>query len=310
MRRWAWIVIPLILLAALWVLNTSKAGTHPEGCLQGCSSGSSSHDAVLRVLSLNVFHDHPRFEYLPERLDLIAEEIKRLEVDIVCLQEVPWTREFGSAAEIIARKIGMNHAYLRANGNRRAILFEEGSAILSRYPLENPSFVELIPQSGFFEHRIALHTTVVTPWGHVAVFVTHLTNGEPDINYEQALSLKKFVEHTKEPLKIVAGDFNAQPESPQVRTLTQEWGDSYRLANPSAQGYTCCIEDLTNGSDGILEKRIDYIFIVSEDPTQYTVHAAEVVFAQPFTTADSPLWASDHAGLLIEIQTGGEKDDP
>jgi hypothetical protein len=70
------------------------------------------------VLSLNVFHDYPHFEYLPECLDLIAEEIRRLSVDIVCLQEVPWTWEFGNAAELIARQVGMNYVYLRANGNR------------------------------------------------------------------------------------------------------------------------------------------------------------------------------------------------
>ena len=165
MRRLVWIVITLILLAAVWVLNASKTGGHPDGCPQGCSRGRNSDDVALQVLSLNVFHDYPHFEYLPERLDLIAEEIRRLRVDIVCLQEVPWTWEFGNAAELIARQVGMNHVYLRANGNRWAILFEEGSAILSRYPLENHSFVELKPPDGFFEHRIALHTTAaVKSW--------------------------------------------------------------------------------------------------------------------------------------------------
>ena len=61
MRRLAWTGIPLILLLTIWVLYASKVGSHPEGCPQGCSSGSASEDAVLRVLSLNVLHDHPRF---------------------------------------------------------------------------------------------------------------------------------------------------------------------------------------------------------------------------------------------------------
>jgi endonuclease/exonuclease/phosphatase family metal-dependent hydrolase len=215
----------------------------------------------------------------------------------------------GNAAELIARQVGMNYIYLRANGNRWAILFEEGSAILSRYPLENTSFVELRPPGGFFEHRIALHTTAVTHWGEVGVFVTHLTNGKPETNYEQALSLKQFVEQTHEPLKIVAGDFNALPESPQVVMLTQEWSDSYLLANPTEEGFTCCIDDLTDGSDGDLEKRIDYIFLVAEDSIQNPIRSAQPVFAQPLETAYGPLWVSDHTGLLIEIQPEGKMDE-
>lgn len=306
MRRWAWIVTALILIVPLWVLNTSKVGGGPEGCTQGCSTWKGPDDSVLRVLSLNVFHDHPRFERLTERLDLIAEEFIRLQADIVCLQEVPWTWKLGNASELLARQLGMNHVFLRANGNHRAILFEEGLSILSRYPLENLSFVALKPKAGFFEHRIALHATAVTPWGEVGVIVTHLTNGKPKINYDQTVSLKQFVEQTHEPLKIVAGDFNATPDSPQVNLLTQDWSDSYRLANPTIKDFTCCIDDLTDGSEGAHEKHIDYIFLISEDTAQYTVQTARQVFTQPFQTADGYLWVSDHIGLLIEIQIEGE----
>jgi endonuclease/exonuclease/phosphatase family metal-dependent hydrolase len=308
MRRMALIGIPLILLAAIWVLNTSKAGKHPDGCFQDCSV-RNNYDDDLRVLSLNVLHDYPRFRYLPERLELIAKEIKRRDIDIVCLQEVPWTWKMGSVADMIAQQTGMNHAYLRANGNRWAILFEEGSAILSHYPLENVSFVELSPQSSFFEHRIALHATAVTPQGKVGVFVTHLTNGDPGINYEQVLTLKQFVERSTEPLKIVAGDFNAIPESPQMKILNQGWADGYRLANPSAEDLTCCIEDLTAPAGDKLEKRIDYIFLVSEDTSHTHVSKASLVFAQAYETADGFLWASDHAGLVIDVQPVAEEGD-
>jgi len=74
-------------------------------------------------MSLNVLHGHPRFEHLARRLDLIAAEIRRQDADIVCLQEVPWTRQLGGGAEYLAQRTGLNYLYLRANGNRWAILF-------------------------------------------------------------------------------------------------------------------------------------------------------------------------------------------
>jgi len=76
-------------------------------------------------------------------LDLIAQEIRRQDADIVCLQEVPWAPHIGSAAQYLAARTGLNHVYFRANGNRWTILFEEGEAILSRYPLRDVTFEEL-----------------------------------------------------------------------------------------------------------------------------------------------------------------------
>jgi endonuclease/exonuclease/phosphatase family metal-dependent hydrolase len=120
-------------------------------------------DARLRVLALNVLHGFPRFERLDPRLAMIADEIRRQEVDLACLQEVPWTLRQESAAEYLARETGMNYLYLWANGNRWAILSEEGAAILSRYPLRDVTFQELRPRAALFEHRVLLKATAVTP---------------------------------------------------------------------------------------------------------------------------------------------------
>jgi endonuclease/exonuclease/phosphatase family metal-dependent hydrolase len=86
----------------------------------------------MRILSLNMLHGHPRFVDLTSRLDLIATEITRLGADIIMLQEVPWTLQHGNAAAWLAEQTGMNYLYLRANGGRWTIFFEEGEAILSR----------------------------------------------------------------------------------------------------------------------------------------------------------------------------------
>ena len=300
-RRW---IVPILavalLLLAAWVLNASRPGGRVQGCPEGCATAPARQDGPLRFLSLNMLHGFPRFAYLDDRLDLIADEIRRLDPDIVCLQEVPW--HWGLAARDLAERTDLNHLYLRANGNRWAILFEEGEAILSRYPLRDVAVTELDPSAGFFEHRVALQATAVTPWGDLRIVSTHLTHGDPAVNEAQAASLIGFVGETSSGAApaIVAGDFNARPDSPQVQALlAQGWIDTYRAANPNDPGLTCCSDDLTD-PDQALDKRIDYIFFVPGDGS-LEVAASRVIFDRPAETGTGWLWPSDHAGLLTTL---------
>jgi endonuclease/exonuclease/phosphatase family metal-dependent hydrolase len=288
------------LLLATWVLTASRPGRRPEGCPQGCSTAPARRDGPLRVISLNVLHDFPRFRNLARRLDLIAAEIRRQDADIVCLQEVPWTLRLGSGAEYLAGRTGLNYLYLRANGNRWAILFEEGEAILSRYPLRDPAWIELTPRPGPFEHRVALHATAVTPWGDVGVFVTHLTNGEQAVNQGQAASLQSFVAVAGGGPAVAAGDFNAAEDEPHIRALAQAWIDTYRAANPDDTGLTCCVDDLA-AQDEPLEERIDYIFLIPGPGGEAQVISSRRVLNQPAWLGDAWLWPSDHVGLLTAI---------
>ncbi len=305
-RRWFFVaLVVLVLLAAAWLLNVSRPGTRPTGCADGCATAGPRRDGPLRVLSLNVLHGFPRFERLDERLHLIVAEIRRQDADLVFLQEVPWHR--GSAAGYLAEQTGLNHLYLRANGSRWALLFEEGEALLSRYPLRDPVSVELKPRAGFFEHRVVLGATAVTPWGDLRLYVTHLTHGEPAINQAQAADLAAFVQRSAGGPALVAGDFNATEDSPQIQALG--WIDTYRTAHPHDLGLTCCVDDLSAGPGERLEKRIDYLFLVpagvavanEEDGTSIEVVDSQRVLDRPARTGDGWLWASDHVGLLTTL---------
>ena len=299
-RRWLWLLLAaLVLLIAMWVLNASRPGARAEGCPDGCATASPRTDGPLRVLSLNMLHGFPRFAHLSDRLDLIAFEIQRLDPDIVCLQEVPW--HWGLAAQHLAERAGLNYLYLRANGNRCAILFEEGEAILSRYPLRDATPIELEPAAGFFEHRVALQATAATPWGDLRVVSTHLTNGDPAVNEAQTASLIGFVSGIESGAPaIVAGDFNARQDSPQIGALyAAGWIDTYRAAHPGDLGLTCCVDDLTD-PDQALDKRIDYIFLVPGDGA-LQITGSGVVFDRALPSGDGWLWPSDHAGLLTTL---------
>jgi endonuclease/exonuclease/phosphatase family metal-dependent hydrolase len=254
-----------------------------------------------------MLHGFPRFEHLDERLAVIEAEVRRVDPDIVCLQEVPWRPGLGTAANYLAERLGLNHVYVRANGNRWAILFEEGEAILSRYPLRDAAFVELTPRAGFFEHRVALRAVAQSPWGDIVVFVTHLTNGDPHVNEGQTHTLRAYVEQSK-PIgpSVIAGDFNATEASKQIGEL--DWLDAYRASNPGGRGFTCCVADLRAGPEEPLEQRIDFMFYVPGPADVGTVLDSQPAFAKPQRIGEVWLWSSDHVGILSVLSVDGSTD--
>lgn len=301
---WRYTGLAVGLLLVVWLLNVSRPGTHVEGCPEGCVTSDFRQEGPLRVLSLNLLHGFPRFEHLDQRLDLVVDAIRRHDPDLVCLQEVPW--HWGNAARDLAEQTGLNYLYLRANGNRWTLLFEEGEALLSRYPLRDPIFVELQPRAGAFEHRVVLGATAVTPWSNVRVYVTHLTHGAPSVNEAQASALAAFVDRSGGLPALVAGDFNAREDSPQIQALlagedsgNTGWIDTYRAAHPTEAGHTCCVDDLHRPGEA-LEKRIDYIFFVPGTTPGHIV-ASQRVLDRATNTDGGWLWASDHVGLMTTL---------
>jgi len=303
------ILFAFIILAVLYVFNASRAGRRVEGCPSGCAVGEPSEQGSLRVMSLNMLHGFPKFTYLDKRLELIAQEIQKEQPDIVILQEVPWRWQLGgSAAAGLAQAAGMNWLYLRSNGNRWTILFEEGEAILSRYPLEDVSFTELEPRDALFEHRMLLTARAVTPQGSVRIFATHLTSGSKEINRQQAGELLGVVNQFSGEPSLIGGDFNAVPDQPQIELLSQNWIDSYHQLSPGDSGFTCCLNKSLTNPDQSMQERVDYIFIANSNTddtsTMVTPLAIQRVFDQPIPVGDGWLWASDHAGLMMDFQLG------
>ena len=251
------------------------------------------------MLTLNTLHGFPRFDRLESRLDLIADGLLQEQPDLVCLQEISWTPGHGNTAAYLAARAGYAYVYSRANGNRWTIFFEEGEAILSRYPLREIAAIELLPRAGPFEHRIALQAVAETPLGDVRIVATHLTDGDAGVNKRQAAALADFVEGSPYPT-VVCGDLNAAEGTPQIRSLSASMVDTYRVAHPDAPGLTCCVDNLSDPLSAF-SKRIDYIFVTRESLARFDVVSARTLFDRPFTAEDGWRWASDHGGPIIDL---------
>jgi endonuclease/exonuclease/phosphatase family metal-dependent hydrolase len=251
----------------------------------------------LHIISLNMLHGYPKFDFLAERVEIIIDELQKLDPDIILLQEVPWTIKTGNVADYIATQLAMNHVYFRANGNRWAIGFEEGEAILSRFPLKNVRFRELYPKAGLFENRVVLHVISTTSIGEIGIYVTHLTNGDEIVNLKQSESLAKFVILDNIAFAIIAGDFNAKPGSTQIQAISSIWVDTFLQVEHENDGFTCCNDNLYQRHSNP-NKRIDYLFYSSSGVEPY-VESSKQVFSQSFRVDDGWLWASDHLGLEV-----------
>ena len=297
------VVVFILILIGVWILNVSQVGPL-ESDLNSYTRSPAEGASSFQVMDLNMLHGFPDFMHLSDRLDLLADQINLISPDIITLQEVPWTWRTRSAAVHLAQKTNMNYVYLPANGNRWAIFFSEGEAILSKFEIKDVEFKELIPRAGFFEHRVALKATAVTPWGDVHILNTHLTNGDPAVNRGQAQDLAEYVNQFMDKTIIVAGDFNSLEDSPQIKFISTKWIDTYRKTNPEEPGFTCCIDELTvPDADEVLDQRFDFIFLVPlQGHADVSTTSSQIVLDHPFSSNEAVLWVSDHAGILTKFR--------
>ncbi len=178
---------------------------------------SAQNASSLRVLSYNVHHCRG----LDEKVDLprIAKIITDCKPDLVALQEIDnKTRRTGSVDQTqeLAQLTGMHGLFFKA------IDFEGGGygqAILSKAPLSEPQTVKLPNRSGR-EQRIVGWVTTEIHGQSVRFGTTHLDHADQAIRLEQAQQIASGLTALSQP-SIIAGDFNASPESKEIAELSK-----------------------------------------------------------------------------------------
>jgi len=96
--------------------------------------------------------------------------VESVDADVLLLQEVARTPT-RSVDAWLADRLGFSRAYGRANGDLAAIGFEEGPAILSRFPLRDVGLRQLTHGHNPLVRRVALRARVTTPAGPLLVCV-------------------------------------------------------------------------------------------------------------------------------------------
>ena len=287
-------------------------------------------EPVLRIVQLNI--NSLVGSGWKKRRDEIVAWLDELHADVVCLQEVWEDKTHPNTAGWIADQAAGNWHWEfggfappdpDAVGADPSIRF--GCAILSRWPFDAADVVSL-PVG---RHDIGPpHVTMWTPalplgmpfallHGRTAgldVYSTHLQPlpGQAAHRVQQVLFIDDVIGRTSDRAAamppILCGDFNARPESDEIRFLTANtvidgrstyFEDAWTAVNEE-RGMT---EDLENDQYlGFNEppKRIDYVFV--GDACLRPDGAGRVLRASlAFNAKKTGTFASDHYGLSVDI---------
>ena len=196
--------------------------------------------------------------------------------------------------------------------------FEFGNAIASKHPISAHEVVRL-PGEETGETRSVVHARVTTPFGEVPVFVTHLNwklhHGAVRIRQIQRLVElvdARAPEHDETFPPIMMGDFNAEPESDEIRFLrgfaTLEgrsvfFADAWAYGGDGGPGFTFDRRNAYAARSHEPPRRIDYVFVRGPDAKwRGEPLTTRVVFDEP----SDGVWASDHFGLYTELSTHAE----
>lgn len=279
----------------------------------------------IKAVTFNAFHDYPACRHIEQRLAILEEGLAHEAPDITILQEVSASTLYGHLPQRLVDGLGSHGLryelfYAPANGSlEEGGAFEEGSAILSRWPIRDVAVRRLAPERPiereyqgyrYLEYRIAITARIEVERGVLLdVFGAHLTDftGEETTPYRrlQLEDLERFVaERSAGNLPpLLGGDFNAAPDSPEIRWLRAAgFLDVCALSDP---GFTNdpADRDLESAED-TARHRIDYLF-VGPGHENSEVHGIRLFLARPKEIEPGRhLWASDHNGILAELSLG------
>lgn len=262
----------------------------------------------LSILTLNLWHDRGPW---PQRAELVRAWIRELRPDLIALQEVLRGPGVDQLAEILEGS-EYRGEFLHAQDFWIGDGISFGNAIATRFPVRSRREL-VLPDSGDGERRSALSLEVEAPVGPVSFTSTHLNwkfHHGPVRERQVAALARDVIEHRPKDgfPPIIAGDFNAEPDSDEIRFMTGRhaiedrgvyFNDAWAVAGQGESGLTWCNRNPYARTALEPDRRIDYVF------AGYPTLGGVGLFESCRVVCDreqSGAWPSDHFGVYAELR--------
>ncbi len=269
---------------------------------------------VWRVATLNIWNRQGPW---PQRLPLIRDGLRALDADVIGLQEVLGFPGMPSQAHEIAEGTGWHVHYAPAWHIGGGLTY--GNAILSKYAMADQATLPLPAPEGLDTRTVAF-ARVELPHGPVPVFVTHLTF-QQHLGHARCEQVRALVEHVKQLAPadgappILLGDFNADPDSDEMRYLrglttlggtSVYFADCWSTTGNDGPGYTYDRRNAYALRSREPSRRIDYIYVRPGRQLRGEPLSAKLAL----TDAVDGVWPSDHFAVVAEIYGAPRAHDP
>lgn len=272
------LLIPILLAGVLIACRSI-------GDVDGAGAG---RPIELTVVTLNLWHDQNDW---PRRQVLIVDALAQLQPDVIVLQEVLQHETLPNQAASLAQRLGYGHHFVATEPEDAPRRY--GNAILSRHPILARGGTKLQP---FDDYRTAAYVRIDVNGLPVDVYGMHLhhTAEGAAIRRQQVDDLLAFVRSRNEdaPL-LLAGDFNAAAQAPELSALHEGFFDVYGAMHARA---TAENPTTLNPDAGHPPRRIDHVFA---ERGRFTPLSARIILDRP---GDDGLWPSDHFGVVARLR--------
>jgi endonuclease/exonuclease/phosphatase family metal-dependent hydrolase len=266
-------------------------------------------DTTLRVVTWNVWG---RFGEWEQRQEGIEAALEAAQPDVVCLVEA-WQNRDGpdNQAERVARRLGFEHHQFA--GGWEVDDWTSGLAVVSRWPILSSGDRDLPNRDGTGNAGSALFTAIDGPRGTIQLFTIVLDyplDGSAT-RQTQVHGLAKFIGEVTSGRypTIVCGDFNANPDSDEIRMLTGKsetaspglvFYDAWEIAGDGTPGITWSNNNPLAAIGLYPDRRFDYV--LSAWPRLNGVGHPVQAKLLGLTKKPTDLQLSDHYGVVADLR--------
>jgi exonuclease III len=266
----------------------------------------------MRVVTQNLLGHHQDW---PRRRPAVTSWFRRLDPDLVLLQEAVVTDDHDQVTEVLGDGYHITHHPLREKDG-------SGISLASRWPLGVVRELDL--QVGPRTADFAASAQVAdVHWPHSdlpLLLVNHKPSWATDLEHErerQAVLTARFVEEIVERTGqhvVLAGDMDAVPEAASIRFwrglqsldgTSVSYRDAWELAHGAEPGPTFAPSAMPLTEEPWrtdLDRRIDYVLVRCgrRGPTLRVTRCTRVL-----DTPVDGVWGSDHFGVVADLEPPG-----